>query len=42
MKIRPLGDTLFSGDGKTDRHTEGHDETNSRFAKAPKHLATSG
>ena len=31
MKIRPVGAELFHADRQTDRQTERHDETNSRF-----------
>jgi hypothetical protein len=33
MKICPGESKLFSVDGRTDGHTDRHDEANSRFAK---------
>ena len=32
MKIRSVGAELFHADGRTDRQTDIHDDTNSRFS----------
>ena len=33
MKIEPLGAEFFHADGRKDRHTDIHDEANSRFTQ---------
>jgi len=41
MKIRPFEAHLFYGDGRTDRQTDRHDESNSpvrNFANSPKNM----
>jgi len=33
MKISPVGVELFHADRRTDRQTDGHDESNGRFSQ---------